>query len=464
MATIPFIGQAYAGRSREINAQECINLFIDGDPSDGKSKVSLYGTPGLTLFATLGVDHEVRGLCAGGDHLYAVCGAGFFKVSQGGAVSHIGDINSSTGAVSMENNGLQIMLADGKDGWVYTFDTGVLAQITDEDFPGAGTVDYLDGYFIFNKPNTAQFFITALYDGSSIDGLDFASAESSPDKIVSLIVDHRELYLLGEKTVEVWYNSGDSSFPFDRNSNAQIEIGLAAAGSVVAMDNTIIFLSDRGTVVRLSSYTPQIISTRAIEYQLSKEDAASARAFSYTQEGHNFYVLTFPSGRTWVYDAATSAWHSRKSFGMSRWRANCHAVFAGENIVGDCSSGRLYTLDMDAYTDDGRPIERIRVSQPLHAESKNVFMSELEIDFDAGTVGLTGQGANPKACLQWSDDGGRSWSQELWTEIGAQGQYGAQAIWRRLGHFRQRIFRLTITDPVPVVIIDAYGEFEPGEF
>lgn len=464
MATIPFIGQAYAGRSPEVNAQECINLFLEGDPAEGKASAALYGTPGMTRFTTLNVGKEVRALYACGLHLYAVCGSGFYKVTKAGVVTLIGTINSSSGPVSMEDNGSQIMLADGADGWIYTLDTSTLVQITDADFPGAGTVDYLDGYFIFNKPDSAQFFITSLYDGTIVDGLDFASAESSPDKLVSLIVDHRELYLLGEKTVEVWYNSGDSSFPFDRNNNAQVEIGLAAANSVVSMDNTIVFLSDRGTVIRLSGYSPQIISTRAIEYQISKEDISSARAFSYTHEGHNFYVLTFPAGRTWVYDAATGAWHSRKSFGTPRWRANCHAVFDGRHIVGDFSTGRLYVLDMDVYTEDGMPIERIRVSQPIHAEEKTLFMSELEIDFDGGMGPLTGQGAAPQACLQWSDNGGRSWSQELWTNIGSQGAYGAQAIWRRLGSFRHRIFKLTVTDPVPVIIIGAYGSVESGSY
>ena len=461
---IPFMGQAYAGRSREVNAQECVNLFMDGDPSDGKSKVFLYGTPGLTRVATLEAGKEVRGLCTGNDHLFAVCGSGFYRITSAGTATKVGDLNTSTGIVSMKDNGFQIMVSDGSQGWIYEHEAATLTRITDTDFPGAGIVDYLDGYFIFNKPDSSQFFITALYDGGDIDALDFASAESNPDRLLSLIVDHRELYLFGATTTETWYNSGDASFPFDRNSNAQIELGVGAARSVVAMDNTVLWLSNKGTVVRMSGYTPQIISTRAIEYQISKEDISSAIAFSYTQEGHNFYVLTFPEGKTWVYDVATSAWHSRKSFGMSRWRANCCVSFVGKNIVGDCASGRLYEMSMDAYTEDGMPIERVRVTQPIHSSGKLVFMSELEIDFESGVGTATGQGVDPKACLQWSDDGGRSWSSERWASIGMRGAYNQVAVWRRLGTFRQRIFRLTITDPVPVVIIDAYGEMEAGAY
>lgn len=463
---IPFVGPAYKSRSVPWNAQECVNLFVEGGGSGAKTEAALLGTPGMVEFVTLIDGGEVRSLwpASTGD-LYAVCGDKLFHVTQGGVVTSLGTLDTSTGPVSMGDNGVQVFMADNPNGYVYTIATNAFVKVQDADWPGCAMVDYLDGYAVGITPDSGQFWVTDLYDAGSMSALDFASTEANPDKLVAIQVDHREVWLFGEKTVEVWYNSGDSSFPLSRVGGAFLEIGCAAAHSVAKADNTQFWLATTGAVVRANGYTPQIISTRAIEAAIAGYPRLDdARAFAYSQEGHTFYVLTFPTADvTWVYDAATDAWHQRKSTGMGRWRANCHARLGSKQVVGDATSGKLYILDPAVYTEAGQPIERVRTTPAIAVEDKRLIHARVSVDFETGVGALAGQGNDPQALLSWSDDGGRTWSNEYPASMGRQGEYRTRAEWRRLGQSRARVYRLRITDPVRVAILGAYGDISQGK-
>lgn len=354
-------------------------------------------------------------------------------------------------------------MVDNPNGYVLTLSNASFAKVSDASWPGCAMMDYLDGYGVGITPDSNQFWPTSLYDFSTMwSALDFASAESNPDKIVAVQVDHREIWIFGTKTVEIWYNSGDSTFPFARVSGAYIELGCAAPWSVAKLDNTQFWLGTNGSVVRAQGYTPMIVSTRAIETAISSYPRIEdARAFAYAQEGHAFYAITFPTADvTWVYDAATQAWHQRRSWGMGRWRPTCYARLGNQHIVGDVSTGSLYKISPSCLTDAGQPIERVRVTPNIAQEDKRLIHSRLAIDFETGSASPSVP--NPQALLSWSDDGGRTWGNEHPASIGSQGQYKARAVWWRLGQSRNRVYKVRVTDPVPVAILGAYGEIVPG--
>lgn len=464
-----FVGASYEGRSKTFDAQRTINLYPEvAESSNSKNVSALYGTPGLKLFTTVGYG-PIRGCVrVSPDQAFVVSGLDVFSLATDGTSERIGGLISAGGPVSMAWNGSILMLADGVALYAYTGQSGVAII----DGHVADRVDFVDGYFIFNEKTTGRFYISGLYS-SAIDELDFATAEGSPDDVVSLIVDHREVWLFGETTTEIWFNSGASLFPFERNQGAFIETGCAAAHSVAKMDSTVFWLGadDRGQgmVFRAEGFQPRRISTHAIEYQIGKYGRIDdAVAYTYQQEGHSFYVLTFPSaGATWVYDASNNMWHERAYRNtdgtFTRHRSNCHMAFARKNIVGDFESGKLYALDLDTYTDDGAALARVRIAPHLAADLKRVFVASLQIDMEAGVGLSTGQGSDPKAVLQWSDDGGFKWSNELTASIGAVGQKTARVRWRRLGQARDRVFRLTITDPVKVAIVGASINISAGQ-
>jgi hypothetical protein len=374
--------------------------------------------------------------------------------------------------VSIADNGTQIFLACNGPSYIYNEVTNVFAQITDPDFPGAVTVGYLDGYFVFNEPDSQKVWVTQLLDGTSVDPLDFASAEGSPDGLVAVNVDHREAWLFGTDSIEVWYDAGQADFPLTRIQGAFNEIGCVAAFSIAKLDNGLFWLGTdargQGIVYRANGYTGVRVSTHAIEYAIAQYgNIADAIAYTYQQEGHAFYVLTFPSANaTWVYDVATQAWHERAGWNTSlgeftRHRSNCQCNFGGNTVVGDYENGNIYTLDLDVYADNGGIQKWLRSWRALPTGQNNLKRTaqhSLQLDCESGTGLITGQGSDPEIMLRWSDDGGHTWSNEHLSKMGKIGEYYRRVFWRRLGmtlKLRDRVYEVSMTDPVKTAIMGA---------
>lgn len=465
----PILGSSYVARSVNAADNRMVNLFPEVVPEGGKEPAFLQRAPGLRLLATVGTG-PIRGLWTFGDFGYVVSGSKLYKITSSYAISDLGTV-SGAGPVSMADNGQQLFVACNGPSYIYNANTNVFQQILDPDFPGAVTVSYLDGYFVFNEPNTQKVWVTSLLEGTQIDPLDFASAEGAPDKMVSLIVDHREVWMFGTNSVEVWYDAGNADFPLSRIQGAYNEIGCAAAYSVAKLDNGLFWLGSdargNGIVYRANGYTGQRVSTHAVEWQIQQYgDISDAIGYTYQQDGHAFYVLTFPSANaTWVYDVSTQAWHERAGFlngQFTRHRSNCQMNFNNEIIVGDYENGKLYAFDLEKYSDDGAVQKWLRSWRALPTGQNNLKRTTqhmLQLDCEAG-VGLDGtsQGVNAEVMLRWSDDGGHTWSNEHWRSMGKIGQTGRRVIWRRLGmtmKLRDRVYEVSGTDPVKIAIMGA---------
>jgi hypothetical protein len=370
----------------------------------------------------------------------------------------------------LADNGTQLFIAANGPSYIYNNTTNVFGQITDPDFPGAVTVCFLDGYFVFNEPNSQKLWVTALLDGTSIDPLEFASTEGSPDGLIAVAANFREVWAFGTNSIEVWYDSANPDFPLERIQGAFNELGCAAPYSVAKMDNGMFWLGrDRrgqGMVYRANGYTGQRISTHAIEWQIQQySDISDAIAYTYQQDGHSFYVLIFPTGNaTWVYDAATESWHERAGWvngDFTRHRSNCQMSFNNKIIVGDYVNGNIYAFDLDVYADNGGIQKWLRSWRALPTGQNNLKRTahhSLQLDCETG-VGLnTGQGSDPQVMLRWSDDGGHTWSNEHWSPVGKIGVYQQRVFWRRLGmtlKLRDRVYEVSGTDPVKTVIMGA---------
>ena len=356
---------------------------------------------------------------------------------------------------------------------IYSINWSVLPA-TDGPFEGGGTVDITDNYFVYNKPDSQLWAASDLLSPIT-DPLSFASKDGSPDDLVSIIVDRREVYLLGEMSSEVWINSGGVPFPFTRIPGTSTQQGIAAQYSMARMGNSFAYVSknNRGEamIVRMNGYFPERISTHAVETTLVNQNVSDALAWTYQLEGHEVYVVTFPSvgenGLTWAYDQTTGLWHKwlyrNPQNQFERHRGNCCAFFNQQVLVGDYENGKIYQLSRNFYTDDGAPIRRIRRAPHITSDLQRQYFHELQIQFQPGVGLSTGQGEDPKAMLRWSSDGGSTWSNEYWTSIGKQGKYNNRAIWRRLGWARDRVFEVSISDPVKAVIISANLKAEAGD-
>jgi hypothetical protein len=467
----PILGSAYVARSVNAADNRMVNLYPEIVPEAGKEPAYLQRAPGLNLLTLVGPG-PIRGLWTFGNYGYTVSGNTLYKIDTSWTCVAKGTV-AGTGPVSMVDNGTQMFIAAGATGYIYNASTDVFAQITDPDFPGAVTVGFIDGYFVFNQPDSQKFWVTSLYDGTSVDPLDFASAEGSPDNLVSLIVDHREVWLFGQSTVEVWYDAGLPDFPLSRIQGAFLEVGCAAPYSVAKLDNGVFWLSadarGRGMVYRSKGYAGARISTHSVEWQIQQyTDISDAIAYTYQQDGHSFYVLNFPSADiTWVYDVATEVWHQRAGWldnAFTRHRGNCQMSFNGQIVIGDYLIGAIYSYDAENYTEAGSIQKWLRSWRAVPTDKNNLtrtIQHSLQLDCESG-VGLDGgssvQGSDPQVMLRWSDDGGHTWSNEYWQTMGLIGETGRRVIWRRLGatlKLRDRVYEVSGTDPVKIAIMGA---------
>lgn len=488
----PFIGPTYESSSLNADASRAVNLYLEMvESGTGKNKAVLYGTPGLQLYATVGTG-PIRALWAGQNRLFAVSGTILYEISEGGGVTHRGPVGTNDGyPARIFPNGHQLFIVAGNMGFI---DDGIAAEdgtmvhpapvpaadIVGSEGTPAGTVGtarsgcYLDGYFIASKPDTNVFYISNLLDGMNWNpnnteetpddpsiSAEFGRKEGYPDAIEMVLADHEELWLFGSQSIEVWRNTGAADFPFQRDPGAYIHHGVIAPFTVGSIAGTVCWLGGdaRGGPVayRAQGFQPERISNHAIEDKWRLYPVVSdANAFGYTLDGHMFWQLNFPTANaTWVWDAVTGMWHERSSGGINnRHRAMAHAQCFGKNLVGDWANGNIYAQNSFYYTDAGQTITRVRSAPHISNEQLNQAFHAFQLDLQV-------EDGTPEVTLDWSDDGGHTWNNPRTTVPSVQGHAG-RVIFRRLGKSRDRVFRVSIEDPVKVALIDAYLRMTPG--
>lgn len=453
---IPFIGRGCLGRSEVVNSERLINMYPQRDPT-GRATVALYNTPGLILRDTIG-DGPIRGMLEYDDVLYVVSGDTLYSITGNFVEVEEGTLSTSEGIVTMATNGLVVLIVDGSSGYTFTIASSTFATIVDADFPGdPESAVVADGHFLVMDRGTQRIHFSTT--GTAWATNDWFSAEATPDDMTAIIADHNEAILFGKRSTEVWRFTADGWFPID---GMLINVGCAAAGSPALLDNSVVWLDDNFIVRRLNGPTPVRLSDHDVEYIIrnhTNPEITAARAFSYTQEGHSFYQLTVGED-TVVYDASNNKWHTRAyrepdTAVLTRHRADCHALFRKQNIVGDYENGNLYQYDLDTYTDNDDEIPAYMVYRHLDAEGRKVFYDLIEMELESGIGTQEGQGEDPQIEVRYSDDGGREWSIWRQADIGRIGLYRTRARWRRLGHSHDRVFEFRISDPVKRVINNA---------
>jgi hypothetical protein len=455
---VPLFGLGTQGKSLNVNAQSRKNLYVEVQQDPEKHVLTLYPTPGLATFVNFGAT-PIRGTYEHGELMYVVHRNKLYSVTAAGVATARGTLLTYSGRVSISDNGAQLMIVDGDYGYIYTVATTTLAQIVHADFPGGDMVAFLNGRFIVNNPATGEFAISGVYDGTSWDALDFATAEADPDNIVGLIVESGQLALFGGKTTEFWGDNGAADFPLGRIGSAAIEWGLAARWSLTKFMDGLMFLRKNrigGLQVCIQSgASAQAVSTPELDNEFSNYTTVSdASGFAYVSGGHAFYQINFPTeGKSWLYDG--KAWSELES-GGGRHRAEMHQSFQNKSYVTDYENGKLYLLDDSVYSDDGATIVREFTSRH-QASGALKTLSELWLEMEAGVGLQTGQGTTPQVMMQISRDGGHTWGNEIWREFGAAGEYKARAKWNRLGQARDFVFRFRVTDPVNTTFVAAWG-------
>lgn len=471
---LPFVGPTFTARSPNVRCERTVNAYLEVDQANARAPLALYGMPGLSLWATLGTG-PCRGSISCGDYSFWISGNAVYRLDSAGLHTLLGLIGTNSGRVGLATNGSEVLIVDGEKGWLAT--DSALAEITDVDFPDGVTVAAcLDGFFVVAGDGSQKFYWNETPNvGSTWNGLDFASVEGSPDDLVGVVADHRELWFPGRDSTEVFVNTGDPDQLFARSGSGIIPHGAASPWTVQPFDNSVVWLSQsqqgQGMVLKSQGGNPVRMSDHGLEVAISRYSTiADAFAFVWQSAGHLFYVLTFPTAdATWFYDAASSQWFEwswRNPLDNSdhRHRANCHVFSSGKHLVGDWENGRVYELRADVYTDNGDAIRRRRRTQTA-AESgaRRLFFGRLTLDMEPAVA--TASCPDPRAMLAYSNDDGRTWEDGGTASLGRVGEYWQTPSFDPSGCTeagRGRVWDLTMTDPVPFVLYGADVDVTKG--
>lgn len=477
--TIPFVGQQAKDRSTAVDNQETLNFITSIKGEGAKAPRVLESAPGLVDLGTAGNGPLRSPKLVQWIHptdktkdTYGVWGTQLIRltVAQGALV--IGTLEVSSNRCRIARGRTHIMVVDGRFG--YTYDGTTFAKIADADFPDEDNVDpgspthviYQDSFFIVIDAFTDNFYISAVEDPDSWNALDFEAASVAPDNALAIASAGSIVYICGDETTQLYYNSGNADFPYAIILNATQEVGIAAPQSIAESDDGVFFLATTPEgglfVYQILGQEGRVISQDAQEFQLSQiANPGAAYGYIYKQAGKSFYILQFDDTQpSLVYNIRSQAWETRALVDGSAYRIAGAGVFNNQSIGGSRLSARYYRFDLGVFSDAGQAFIRRRVTQIYHLNNQLMDWWELVIDIESGVGNQTGAGSDPTIRLRFSDDGGETWSAKLIEPLGKVGERGRRAVYRNLGQSRNRIYEIEVSDPVNVTIVNAYAYVE----
>lgn len=496
MSRFGFCGGSYTLANINADCQTCMNWYPSSNESGaGNSAITLDPTPGLKLFSA-GNGQQVRGEWTINGRSFAVIDTGFIEIAANGTRTVLDTVANDGNLVSMCSSAQQLAICSAGQLYVYYLRTvgsviaGTFIQVLPITFNGpVYQVMYLDGFFIVIIASTEQYYASQALDATVWPPLATQIISTFADNVVSSIVDHRQLWLMGAKQTEADGDAGTFPNPLATIPGGFVEQGSAAQFGIVQMDNSVFWMGARndqgwGIAWRMNGYVPERVSNQAVEFAWQKYPTlADIRSFAYQDQGHTFWVINFPSAnKTWVYDAFTQLWHER-----GYWYAaagifqaalpQCHTFNFGKHLVGDRQSGNIYQMAIpsaangggwDFVTDNGAAIRRVRRAPHISTEQQWIYYDELQVYLETG-LGPTpplldgaGNPRDPMITLRYSGDGGHTWTGGRDVGCGQAGNYANRVMFRRLGRARDRVYEISVSDPVPYRIVDAYLKASPG--
>lgn len=478
MSRIPLLGGSYRDRSLIASAQETINLYPEKNTNpQAPSPITYYLTPGTTLFSTPPAPNKCR--CTYRTTLgtaYTVIGVNIYAVQTNGALVFVGAIPDRASQVIMADNGLVVVLVDGVDGFAINMADNSFGQIVDMSFYGADFVVFLDTFFVFNRPRTNQFYISLsmadfsmLTGGTGFDPLDIAAKSGSADPIVGIATVHKELWLIGALTTEVWVGTGAADFYFQLVQGAYIDHGCIAPFSIANQDVVVFWLmQDREGIFQImkgAGYEVQNIGTSYLSQLMSEmETVADAIGGVFQIENHAFYSLVFPTANIqFLYDLTSNEWVRwswlDENGNVNRHRALCFMLFNGVNMIGDWENGNIYILNPNVFDDFGGPILRRKTFMHIVGNNfERIVYNSFDADIEAATQDPPDPDNAPDINLSWSDDRGKTYGYSVAQSFGQGGAYLTTISWNRLGMARDRIFKLEWSAAIKTSLLGGFIE------
>lgn len=468
-----FVGGSYQTKSAVMAGEDCINLFPEPVPKGNKTQAALISAPGVTEFSTM-PEAGGRGIFSHNERLFSVFGRSLCEIAANGTATLIGLVTADGNPVTFDTNGEsggELLASSGDKAYLVNLTT---LAISTPLASGVTQIGQLDGFFTALDADTSTLRASDSLDGSTWSGLSVAQRTSASDPWIAHIVARGEIFLFGNKTGEAWYNAGLPQLPFAQRPEGFWQTGIAATFSLSQFNGSIAWLgmSDKGGlgVFFLDGYAPNKISTPGIDYLLQQLEDTSrvtdAIGWSYSREGHDFYVITFPTAqRTLVYDALTGEWHRRGYWDkdaaqFTNYRPTFHAKCFGKNLV--CGTdNKIYALSGEVYTDvGGTELRRVRRTPHVSDENKTLFFPSVELECDRGTG--NDDVDNPEVNLRYSNNGGKTFGASRAANVGQLGEHSTRVRWTMCGSGRDRVWELWTSDPADQRWFDLYVDVRRG--
>lgn len=452
-------GPSYLSRSKPLSVQQTKNFYHQIVES-GREQYVLHSFAGLTAKNTALIGDDRGGRRALG-LAFRVVGESLYSFDKFGTHTLVGAIAGTERCIFSDDGANLIVLVPG--GNIYVWDKTDLNIIIDTNIIGSIAVTFINNQMVYTKPNL--FIIANVGDPTTANGLNAANAESQPDDLVRAYAFQQSVYMFGETSTEPWWNSGTGNPPFSRIDGQIFEVGCIAPHSIAHTDEAIYWVGDDKSIYQATGGIKSRISSIAISHQLSTYSTLEdAHASTFTLEGQNFYMVTFPT--------ANKTWCLNESLGVNGWFELSSGTSDGkyqgatiinaynENYVFDADNGNLYILDLNNLQNNGETLHRRRVTGSINGKmlGKNgaeVQMSSFLLIMESGEGARSGQGVDPQIQFEVSYDGGRSWKSKGWGNVGRRGQTVLQVRMDNLDVFYDCIVRLTTSDPVPYHIYSA---------
>jgi len=439
----------YCNRRTGTRGTHLRNAFVEEAKPGSEAPITIFGSPGVKSWGTVTPDIGCRGVCERlhDGKIAAVRGHSLYLIDSGGGFAKWDGITGSK-RVSISSNGPELMIVAEPRGYVLR--DGTLSEVTDPDFTGyqSAYVTELDGFMLHAAHDSQVFFKSGLYAAREYSADEYDLKSTYGDKLVAVYGSGNRLFAIGSASIEPYYNSGGSPFPYSRDPNGAIDIGCAAPHSLaktqdgfffLGSDNHVYFMPTGGVLpIDITEKGEAVVDS--IEGMGIRDDA---HGFAAKLQGHTFYFLVFPSeGICWVFDSKTGLWHQRESYGKDVMDiAGCVQAW-GRQVVFRRSTGEIGVLSRDIEGEWDNRLVSSWTYASVYAQDRLAAHHELSILVDTGYN--TSHGATKQIMLEISDDGGETFRVGPEAILGKRGQYGQRVNHNRLGSSRNRVYRHSI--------------------
>lgn len=460
---VPVIGPTGGHRSTQFSAEATHNMYLD----EVGGRFGMHDFPGLkTLGSQGGAD---RGAHVMSGVLYRVCGRNLYKVASDGTHTLLGAVAGTTERCVFADDGSNLFFTVA--GGLYQYVSGTISAVSQSVVPHPSWVTYINRQFVIGGGNSGVFATSDVADGSSYNALNFAEAEVQPDAVVVGFAYSQIIYMFGETSTELWYNSGIGNPPFDRQDTSLVNVGIAGKSAVAKTDSYLYWLGDDRKFYQCAGASARSISTVPVANLVEGfADVSDCVASSFVINGLDMVVFQFPSAdRTLVFSEKYTNWvtiGSSSSYPGSRWYGNQVVRCYEKNLaVGD---GAVYEIDTATYEDGGDTRLRVRtlpsISGAMIQTDQQITVGRLRVNMQCGVGLATGQGSDPVIMCQWSNDGGHTWGAESQVSIGVAGDYTIPVDFFQFTTGYDIRARIQCSDPVFLSVFDGFVELRPAGY